>query len=119
MAIELTTGNVLWIIGMFVMALWALAKVIAHVYDRRFTERFTSAESRLLELETGLNSAGSRLSKVEVKLQSVPGHEDLAKIYERVNRVAEDIKGLSGEFAGVRRTLDLLNEYLLKEGRSK
>lgn len=118
MAIELTTSNVLWIICMFVMALWALTKVIAHVYDRRFTERFAQAENRLTALEVDLTSAGSRLSKAEAELRSMPGHEELGKIYERINRVAEDVRGLSGEFAGAKHTLGLLHEFLL-EGAHK
>ena len=118
MAIELTTSNVLWIVGMFVAALWALTKVIAHVYDRRFTERFTSAEERLTVLEKGLNTAGERLSKVEVELESLPGHDDLGKIYDRINTMAEELKTLSGEFSGAKHTLNLLHQYLLQGDRT-
>lgn len=119
MTIELTAANVITILALFVMALWALAKVIAHVYDKRFTERFRAAEGRLAELEGGLERAGQRLATVEVVLKDAPGHDDLGKIYERVNRMTEEVKSLAGEFAGARRTLDLLHEFLLNGDRRK
>lgn len=119
MAIELTTSNVLWIICMFVMALYALTKVIAHVYDRRFTERFTRAEKRLSTLEVDLKSVDGRLSKAEAELEAMPSHDDLAKLYERINVLAEGVQHLSGEFSGAKRTLDLLHEFLLDGGHKK
>lgn len=117
MTVELTTTNVISILALFVMALWAMAKVIAHVYDKRFTERFRRAESRLDELEDGLARSDSRLSKVEGALHDAPDHEDLAKIYERINRLADQISGLVGEFSEARHTLRLLHTFLLQGGR--
>lgn len=117
MTVELTTTNVISILALFVMALWAMAKVIAHVYDKRFTERFRRAESRLEELEVGIARSDSRLSKVEGALNDVPGHDDLAKIYERINRLAEQMNGLAGEFSEARHTLRLLHQFLLQGGR--
>lgn len=119
MAIELTTSNVLWIICMFVMALFALTKVIAHVYDRRFTERFSRAEKRLATLEGDLKTVDGRLAKAEAELESLPSHEDLGKLYERINALAEGVQRLSGEFSGAKRTLDLLHEFLLEGGYKK
>ncbi|TQL73073.1 hypothetical protein [Delftia sp. HK171] len=117
MTVELTTTNVISILALFVMALWAMAKVIAHVYDKRFTERFLQTETRLAELEGGLARSDSRLSKVEGALEDAPGHEDLEKIYERINRVAEQMNGLAGEFTEARHTLRLLHQFLLQGGR--
>ena len=119
MTIELTTTNVITILALFVMALWAMAKVIAHVYDKRFTERFRAAEGRLAELEGGLQRADHRLATVEVVLKDAPGHEDLAKIYERVNRLTEEVKSLAGEFAGAKHTLSLLHQFLLHGGNAR
>ena len=119
MAIELTTSNVLWIICMFVMALWALTKVIAHVYDRRFTERFNTAEKRLTTLESDFKSVENRLSKAETELETMPGHDDLGKLYERINALAEGVQLLSGEFSGAKHTLNLLHEFLLEGAHKK
>lgn len=117
MAIELTTSNVLWLICVFVMANFALAKIIAHVYDRRFTERFVRAEKRLSLLESGLKETDNRLSRAESALEALPGHDDLGKLYERVNALAEGIQALSGEFSGAKHTLNLLHQFLLEGGR--
>ena len=61
-------------------------------------------------------NASKRLAAVEITLKDAPKHDDLAKIYERVNRLTEEVKGLVGEFAGAKHTLGLLHQFLLNGG---
>ena len=67
-------------------------------------------------LQTGMEQVSKRLAAVEITLKDAPKHDDLAKIYERVNRLTEEVKGLVGEFAGAKHTLGLLHQFLLNGG---
>ena len=116
MVFEVTLGNAITVLALLVMGAWAMAKVIARIYERRSVERFESAEEQLAYLQTGMEQVSKRLAAVEITLKDAPKHDDLAKIYERVNRLTEEVKGLVGEFAGAKHTLGLLHQFLLNGG---
>lgn len=68
-------------------------------------------------LDTKLASFGDRLTAIERDQRHAPTHDDLKRIHSRLDNVCEDVAILSGEFKGKGHTLDLLQEYLLKERR--
>ena len=116
MVFEVTLGNLITVIALAVMGFCAMAKVIARIQEKRSVERFESAEEQLAQLKTGMEHVSKRLAAVEATLKDAPKHDDLAKIYERVNRLTEEVKGLAGEFAGAEHTLGLLHQFLLNGG---
>lgn len=68
-------------------------------------------------LDTKLASYGDRLTAIERDIKHGPTHDDLKRIHSRLDKVCEDFSSLSGELKGKGHTLDLIHEYLLKEGR--
>lgn len=119
MVFEVTLGNLITVFALAVMGFWAMAKVIARIQEKRSVERFESAEEQLAQLKTGMEHVSKRLAAVEATLKDAPKHDDLAKIYERVNRLTEEVKGLAGEFAGAKHTLGLLHQFLLNGGNQR
>ncbi|MBS0354054.1 MAG: hypothetical protein JSR83_09160 [Proteobacteria bacterium] len=68
-------------------------------------------------LDAKLAAHSDRLTVLERDIKHGPTHEDLKRIHSRLDKVCEDVSTLSGEWKGKGHTLDLLHEYLLKEGR--
>jgi hypothetical protein len=72
---------------------------------------------RIDELEAGMGKdmgdINDRLTRVERDLEHVPSHDDLGKIYERLNGVDKGLSEMKGEFVAVRRGLDMIHQFLL------
>lgn len=68
-------------------------------------------------LDAKLAAHADRLTAIERDIQHGPTHKDLERIHSRLDKVCEDFSAMSGELKGKGHTLDLLHEYLLKEGR--
>ncbi|MDY0035436.1 MAG: hypothetical protein RBS05_05930 [Zoogloea oleivorans] len=69
-------------------------------------------------LDTKLASFGDRLTAIERDQRHAPTHDDLKRIHSRLDNVCENVSELAGEFKGKGHTLDLMQEYLLKERRT-
>lgn len=49
----------------------------------------------------------------ESKQENAPTHSDLSKVYDRLNDVAEDLSGVSGQMRALSHQLSMVNQYLL------
>ncbi|MCH8500165.1 MAG: DUF2730 domain-containing protein [Marinobacter sp.] len=72
------------------------------------------------DFESDLEKLAERQSRVErhqdvleSRVSAAPSHQDLAKMYDRLNTVASDMERLSGQMMGVAHQLSMVNEYLL------
>lgn len=124
MTIELTLGNAILITALFVSAMWALVKQLLDKQERRaverekrFTDRVDTADKDIDELQKEHAALRERVTRVEAQTQKMPGHEDLAALYERVNEIAGTVNNLAGEFKGVQRGVEMLHQYLLTGGK--
>lgn len=77
-------------------------------------------------IEARLDRHGNQLAQLEAHRQNAPGHSDLKRLHERIDGFSSDIarlegnfvgaiNGITGQLAGVQRTVDLLNDYLLNK----
>lgn len=77
-------------------------------------------------IESRLDQHGNQLAQLETHRENAPGHGDLKRLHERIDEFASGIARLEGNFigsiqgvnaqlAGVQRTVDLLNDYLLNK----
>jgi hypothetical protein len=77
-------------------------------------------------IEARLDRHGNQLAQLEAHRQNAPGHNDLKRLHERIDGFSSDIarlegnfvgaiNGITGQLAGVQRTVDLLNDYLLHQ----
>lgn len=60
---------------------------------------------------------GKRIAEIESDSKHAPKHGDLSKIYERLNTVAGKVDDQGGELRAIRRSLDLINQHLLNQGK--
>lgn len=59
-----------------------------------------------------------RLTSMEARAQLMPDHDDLSKLYERVNAVSKEMSAVKGELKHMNNTLKLINSYLINKGPS-
>jgi len=78
MVIELTLSNVITVLALFVMALWALVKVISGQQDRRLTERFKALDTTMQAIAQAQTENGKSIRELERPLAaSKPGSTTL------------------------------------------
>lgn len=82
--------------------------------DKVTNDRIGSLET---EIDKKIDSHSERLARVEALTEKAPTHEDLARVYEKVNQVSACVNRLEGEFAGVSRVVNLIHETLMEERR--
>lgn len=69
--------------------------------------------ARKSEVDGQLTTLSNRVTIAEQKIEHAPDDKDLERIYDRMEQVSGELKGLVGEFQSVRRTLELMHEHLL------
>ena len=89
MVFEVTLGNAITVLALLVMGAWAMAKVIARIYERRSVERFESAEEQLAHLHTGMEQVSKRLAAVEITLKDADSITNINTVY---NALTSDTK---------------------------
>ncbi|MCG8470538.1 MAG: hypothetical protein MI742_01610 [Desulfobacterales bacterium] len=68
-------------------------------------------------VKSGMGALENRIIKLETAIKTVPSHDDLAAVYERINDVAENVAELSGKMDGVQGSLGMIHDHLLNEKR--
>lgn len=69
--------------------------------------------ARKSEVDSQLTTLANRVTIAEQQIAHAPDDTDLERIYDRMNQVSGEVKGLVGEFQAVRRTLELMHEHML------
>ncbi len=69
--------------------------------------------SDIEDLEDRVKRCEQRQDLLEGQQSGAPNHGDLSKMYERLNDVAQDLSGLSGQISALSRQLSMVNTYLL------
>lgn len=54
-----------------------------------------------------------RLIRLEERAEMMPDHDDLSRLYDRVNTLAQGVDNLKGELRQMNYQLRLINSYLL------
>lgn len=80
-------------------------------------KRSDKTNARIDVVETSLKTHGEQLAHLEAKAEGAPTHDDLSELHEKVNKVGEGVKELTGEFKGVRNLLATIHQHLLSGGK--
>lgn len=64
-------------------------------------------------LEQRIGRSERRQDVFESQMAGAPTHQDLAKLHERLNSVAEDLSDAGGQMRALSHQLSMVNEYLL------
>lgn len=75
-----------------------------------------AARERHTELAARVDAVERRQSLIEQRQEHTPTHDDIGKIYDRLNAINESVRSMSGEFKAVQATTQMIHEYLLNEG---
>lgn len=62
------------------------------------------------------DSHADRLARLEEGTDAMPTHRDLSDIHTRINEMGGDVSQVVGEMKGIRHTLNLIQEHLIKGG---
>jgi hypothetical protein len=57
-----------------------------------------------------------RATRAELEIKHLPNHADLAKLSSRIEEIHADLHEIAGGVSGLRRAVDLMNEYLINNG---
>jgi archaellum component FlaC len=80
-------------------------------------KRSDKTNLRIDVVEASLKVHGEQLAHLEAKADGAPTHDDLSELHEKVNKVGEGVKELTGEFKGVRNLLNTIHQHLLNGGK--
>ena len=56
-----------------------------------------------------------RVTSVERDVRHLPGHTEIAALHEKVNLISNHLSTMTGEFSGVRNTLDVIHRIMLED----
>lgn len=59
------------------------------------------------------------VSTMTAEMRAMPGHANLNKLHGRVDAIQKELSTMNGRMEGFGRTLELINEFLLKEGNKR
>ena len=83
--------------------------------NKAITDRLDVMESALGD---DLNDHAQRLARLESNYANAPTHADLAKVYDKLNRVAESCSRMEGQIDGMDSTLRLMLSRIAEKGMS-
>lgn len=62
---------------------------------------------------------GNRITRIEAKLEDLPGHDDLASLHDRVNATAKQVDNIDGRLEGITNILHLIHQSMLNGGNKQ
>ena len=74
-------------------------------------------ENDIRALDSRIDEHRDRLTTVERELTHVPGANDIGEIHYRVDQIGQGVKSLEGEMKQINNTMQLIQQYLLENGR--
>jgi archaellum component FlaC len=100
---------------------------------KKITDNLAAACPCYPEMKSRLDGHNDRLSqhkelitRIEGEFKHLPKHDDLEKIYERVNKVSgdmatikADVAKISGAMPGIQHITDMINDFLIQQGGKK
>lgn len=95
-------------------ALQFLGLVALFVYTH-FANKSKANASAIDAVKGDYDLLKNRVTVVEGKLENAPTHQDLSKVYDRLNDVAEDLSGARGQMRVLSSQLSMVNQYLLSQ----
>ena len=55
---------------------------------------------------------------IQADVEHLPNYHEIGTVHEKINDVAGQVKAIDGQLTGINHTLQLINEYLIKEGHT-
>lgn len=101
----------------FWLEIIVLIAVVANTFYTFISNRHKANKTAIDDVNSSVSDLVSRVDKMEVTLHGSPSHEDLSRMYERMNNVGNKLEKMSGAMEGMATQLSLINEHLLNGGK--
>lgn len=95
-------------------ALQVLGLIALFIYQH-LTSKSKANASAIDAVRDDYGNLKDRIVSIEGRLKHAPTHQDISKVYDRLNDVAEDLSGVSGQMRAVTHQLSMVNQYLLNQ----
>ena len=117
---QVAAGAVLGAVGWVVHALRGIARRIARL-EASCDERLDRAERRLVRVESvDAGGALARLGDAETRIAKLEAaqitHQDLGKVYRRLDTVVETVSEMKGTMSATQGQLAVICEHLMERG---
>lgn len=97
----------------FWMSFLQLVGVVALGIYTYMTNKTKANASAIEAVKDDFDGIKSRVTAIEGKMENAPTHQDISKVYGRLNDVAEDLSGARGQMSALSHQLSMVNQYLL------
>jgi hypothetical protein len=95
------------------LSICLVASLIYNWIDKK--SRVNKAEIEVLTSE--MIAINNRLLVVEADMRAMPSHEDLGRLYERINGMSADVSEMAGAIKAMTNQLSMINQHLISEGK--
>lgn len=102
-------GSFFWLVSLF----WNVAATLWMYWDKRSDK---TAE-KLRDLEARISQLKADMEKIQATTEAAPTHNDLARVYEAINKTDEKLHRLIGENSEQSKVLNRIHTFLLTGGK--
>jgi hypothetical protein len=108
-------------VGQYIIAIvvgayvWISNRDKARVRDIKRVEECTAIDIEGIKetLAGEIKNVGTRVTRLE---NSTISHEDLGKVYDRINGVSDQVSAQTEAINGLKRAVDMIHQHLLNSG---
>lgn len=93
---------------------WGIGFYVHLVSKNKVTnDRITKLEN---DFDTRMDGQGERIARLEEQMRTVPTHDDLSKLYDKVNATANMVSSIAGELKVVNDNLRMILNRVAEKG---
>jgi len=91
-------------------------EVAKRVHEKKMAETLAEKNNECLRHLARTAHAEASVIKLEADLKNAPSHRNLERIHARLDDLTGQMGTINGSLTGIRRSVELINEHLIKEG---
>lgn len=99
------------------LSILVLILTVVNLVYTWFNIRHKATKENIDDLTDVTNNLVRRVSVMEERYRTAPTHNDLGKLYDKVNSFGGKIENVSGTLEAIKGQLALINEHLINGGK--
>lgn len=93
---------------------WGIGFYVHLVSKNKVTnDRISKLEG---DFDARMDGQGERIARLEAQMRVVPTHDDLGKLYDKVNATANNVASMAGQLNGINENLRLILNRIAEKG---